>query len=964
MLFGISASFLIALAISPTVHAATVTHVVIAKIQIVGTSAKDEFVELYNPTDAPVSISGWRLSKQTASGTTANLLTTFPDSTIASKGALRIASSDYAGSVTADLTYSTQNSIAAGNTILLYSDNGNTVIDKVGFGSATNVEGSAAPNPESGQVLSRRYANEQIQDTDNNAADFELTGAIPVEAPPTPPPENPTPVASGGGVPRPALAQTGALRINEFVSDPADNDTEWVELFNTTTATISSDGWTLANGTGQVTALSGSIKAGGFLVVTQPKGQLNNSGDAIIIKGPSGETVDQIAYGDWNAGESNAPAAKDPNAVARIVDGESTNNDAADFALTTTPTKGLPNGITEESGSSSTKNTVATSGLKINELLPNPFGSGDDEFIELLNTASAPIDATGWQLSLGDSEHYTINTDDFSSTMVDAGGYFVVPRSVSRIAIKNFGGDAVRLIAPNKTRATDTARYKEDAPENQSFALTDQGWLWMATPTPGEANIFLHKDKPPVATLYLPTHVALNEAVVMSAEDSFDPEHEPLTYNWFLGDGANATGEVVVYTYPHAGTYPVTLTVTDDHGNQKKIQQTVTVGENATAPAGRVAGISTSHSALTLNELFPSPPTGNDEWIELYNDGATPISLAGWSVEDASGRRFTLTEPSSIAAFGYVLLPKTQTHIALNNTGDTVTLLNANGDEVDSVTYPSSTIGTAYARNEDDVWVWTTTTTPGAKNTVDQASSITTPTGGELIVSGTVLAEPNTFATNALYLTHITASSGIENLRVDLDPTVSLSIARGDRLQVSGSLHLVSGEPRLRVTEENAITLLGGDDTELVAELYQETAEKFGTLMAVDGTVDKGNSTGFALITSENKTIRVVMPVGVTQKRPYAVGTPVTVTGILSLSSAGFRLLTRDADDIVAAQQLTTPTTSTAVVTAPPETPWSINYYLATGIGLIALAGALAYRWWWNPSPVLPFDIIDEEETV
>ncbi|MFA5954193.1 MAG: lamin tail domain-containing protein [Patescibacteria group bacterium] len=949
----------VSLFVSGPTRAAAVDHIVISKIQTAGVSTKDEFIDLYNPTDAPVSLIGWRLSKQTASGTSSNLLTTFPDITLASHATLRIAHPDYAGSTPADATYTTQNSIAADNTVTLYGDAGITIIDRVGFGSATIYEGAATVNPTDGAQIERHFVNGAIVDTDNNAADFELSTTAPPETQPTPEPAptlNGSPANTSGGSGMP-IVDVGTVRINEFVSDPADNDVEWIELYNTRTTDVPIDGWTIEDGSGQATKLSGIISANGFFIVSQPKGQLNNSGDAITLKATSGNIVDAIAYGDWKNNKDNAPSANDPNAVARSKDGLSTGNDAVDFALTTTPTKGVSNTIGSPSATTPTETTAT--GLILNELFPNPLGSDEGEFVELLNTATKPIDVAGWELATADGQHYWIEQADFAATLLQPNTYFIIPKTISGLTMKNQGGDMVRLIAPGKTRASDTAPYSEDALENESYSLTSNGWLWSKNPTPGASNSVVQKDKPPVPILYVPREAALFEAVVLSAEDSFDPEREPLTYAWSLGDGSNATGEIVVYTFPHAGVFPITLTVSDDHDNQQKIERNIAIG-TITTSTGRVAGAHASTTAVKINELLPNPNTNEDEWIELYNDSMVDVSLAGWSIEDASSKRFTFSSNATMPAFSYLVIPKTQTHIALNNDKDTLTLSTPEGDEADTVSYAKSFSGSSLARNTDSGWQWTSDPTPGSENTIEATANILT--AGNLTVAGTVLAEPGTIGAHTLYLARIGASSGIEQLRVDLDPSIETSFERGDEFQMSGTLRTVASEPRLQVTDEAAISLIGHDETSIVPISYTADATKLGVLMSASGTVGKGNSNGFILELPQDETVRIIMPIGVTPKRPYAIGSSLTVNGILSTTSAGFRLLVRDANDLIPETPAPAATLTSSVPTTTAK-PWSENYLMVSALGCLFIAGALAYRW-WRSSPALPFDIIDEEETV
>jgi hypothetical protein len=172
---------------TPVVYAATASHVVISEVLpgITGAST-NEFVELYNPTNSNIDVTGWRLSRKTAGGVESDLVTDFPAKTINAHGYLLVAHTDYTGSVAEDITYSA-NSFATNNTILLY-DSSDVVVDKVGMGSATDVEGTAKTNPSSPASIERKATSTSLastlaiggteelagngEDTDTNSSDF------------------------------------------------------------------------------------------------------------------------------------------------------------------------------------------------------------------------------------------------------------------------------------------------------------------------------------------------------------------------------------------------------------------------------------------------------------------------------------------------------------------------------------------------------------------------------------------------------------------------------------------------------------------------------------------------------------------------------------------------------------------------------------------------------------------------
>ena len=95
---------------------------------------------------------------------------------------------------------------------------------------------------------------------------------------------------------------------------------------------------------------------------------------------------------------------------------------------------------------------------------------------------------------------------------------------------------------------------------------------------------------PPVAALRIAPH-GLGMAGVteyrFDASDSSDPNRDALTYSWEFGDGGRGTGVTVTHVYEAAGTYAVTVTVSDGSG-ETRTSGSVKVGQNV---EGRFVGI-------------------------------------------------------------------------------------------------------------------------------------------------------------------------------------------------------------------------------------------------------------------------------------------------------------------------------------------------------------------------------------
>ncbi|MDQ7062964.1 MAG: PKD domain-containing protein [candidate division KSB1 bacterium] len=70
---------------------------------------------------------------------------------------------------------------------------------------------------------------------------------------------------------------------------------------------------------------------------------------------------------------------------------------------------------------------------------------------------------------------------------------------------------------------------------------------------------------------------AINTTLTFDGSGSSDPDGQIVQYNWDFGDGATATGQTVNHAYRAAGTYTVTLTVTDNGGLMAQDQAMVTI---------------------------------------------------------------------------------------------------------------------------------------------------------------------------------------------------------------------------------------------------------------------------------------------------------------------------------------------------------------------------------------------------
>ena len=104
-----------------------------------------EFVELYNPTQVDVDVSGWKLQYRSASGTSYNTVATLAGGSVIRRNSFfLIAPSSWAGPPAADATWAGSGFADNGNIRIV--DGANVEIDRVGYGTGNDPKGSPAPN--------------------------------------------------------------------------------------------------------------------------------------------------------------------------------------------------------------------------------------------------------------------------------------------------------------------------------------------------------------------------------------------------------------------------------------------------------------------------------------------------------------------------------------------------------------------------------------------------------------------------------------------------------------------------------------------------------------------------------------------------------------------------------------------------------------------------------------------------
>lgn len=157
------------------------------------------------------------------------------------------------------------------------------------------------------------------------------------------------------------------VKVNEVrIRTAASSSNGFVELFNAGTSPVDISGWTLvyrsATATSDTTMAtipaSTTIPAGGFYLLGRTgyvgppaanvtySTSLSSSGGGVGVRDSLGTLEDSVGYGTATNAlveGTAAPTIPSGSSIVRLPDGNDTNNNAADFTVTSTPTPGGPN---------------------------------------------------------------------------------------------------------------------------------------------------------------------------------------------------------------------------------------------------------------------------------------------------------------------------------------------------------------------------------------------------------------------------------------------------------------------------------------------------------------------------------------------------------------------------------------------------------------------------------------------
>ncbi|MBC8506452.1 MAG: lamin tail domain-containing protein [Chloroflexi bacterium] len=530
----------------------------------------------------------------------------------------------------------------------------------------------------------------------------------------------------------------------------ASSSDEWIELYNPGKNSIDLAGWRLVSNDGSPDIkLEGSIAPGEFYLLERSddntvsniaaniiySGALGNSGETLYLLGPSGETVDTVnlSGGNWPAGDSSTQASMertgfiaDSSSAWATHNGSTSNaHDANDDTImgspkaansvwstnpTTTPTAtpSSTNSLTSTNTSSSTatmtpsptpthtSTSIQNQYVVINEIAwSGTDASTGDEWIELYNYGSQPVDLSNWSLGAADGTPViTLNG------VISSGNFFLLERT-NENTISNISADQIYTGPLGNSGESLLLR---DAGGNLIDSVNIDGDDW-----PGGTS---SSGTPQYATL---------ERTSIGASDSNWGTNNGITRN---GEDANgnpingtpksANSTIIKVSYTNTATASPTETPTSSPSpsatststpspsitNSATLTRTPTLSSTST-PTNTASPTSTTDiivpGTVIINEIAWSGTTSSsfDEWIELYNPTTQEVDLTGWALIANDGLP-NIELIGTVSGDGYFILERTDDNTisdtaanqiysgTLSNSGETLELYSPSGVLIDT----------------------------------------------------------------------------------------------------------------------------------------------------------------------------------------------------------------------------------------------------------------------------------------
>lgn len=365
------------------------------------------------------------------------------------------------------------------------------------------------------------------------------------------------------------------------------------------------------------------------------------------------------------------------------------------------------------------------------------------------------------------------------------------------------------------------------------------------------------------------------------------------------------------------------IVVTVKEIEQVDEEMNTSTGTNESSATNSDSATYTILKTLRFSGLYPNTTNSDEEeeYIEVSNMGDEAVDLLGWSIKDASGESYTISESRVLDGSESVRLWREQTNIALNNDGDTLEFIAPDNEVVDKVTYTDAQKGAEYQLAEGS-WSWfgiasaeTTPSTVVVANTSASPTTNTTATqsstqinqsitieqaqqqsdGKRVTLKGIVTVTPGNFSSQTFYLQDDTGGMQVY-LHSGAFPELDLGAVVG----VKGEMSTSHGERRVKLDTETDITITN-ESSVLEAVEYQLTdmnERLVGSLIQTTGQVQSKTATKLVIEASGSTLAVYLKSDSMIDPNTFERGDRIRMVGVLTIYDGELRIRPRSEQDM------------------------------------------------------------------